>query len=94
VLEAGSGEEALEIVSNFPGMIDLVLTDVVMPSMGGPTLVSRVELLRPCIKVLYMSGYTDDTVIRHGHLEPGRGFLQKPFTPETLARKVREALGG
>jgi PAS domain S-box-containing protein len=94
VLEAGTGEEALEIVRNFDGTIHLVLTDVVMPSMGGSTLVSRVERLRPGVKVLYMSGYTDDAVFRHGLLDQGRVFLQKPFTPGTLARKVREALGG
>jgi two-component system cell cycle sensor histidine kinase/response regulator CckA len=93
VLEAGSGKEALEIVRNFDGTIHLVLTDVVMPSMGGSSLVSFLETLRPGIKVLYMSGYTDDAVVRHGHLEQGRAFLQKPFTPETLARKVRGALG-
>jgi PAS domain S-box-containing protein len=92
VLEAGSGDEALEIVRNFGGTIDLVLTDVVMPSMPGSTLVSSLETLRPGIKVLYMSGYTDDAVFRHGHLDRGRAFLQKPFTPDVLARKVREAL--
>ena len=92
VLEAASGEKALKIVRDFDGPIHLVLTDVVMPSMGGSTLVSHVETLRPGIKVLYMSGYTDDAVVRHGHLDQGRAFLQKPFTPEGLARKVREAL--
>jgi two-component system, cell cycle sensor histidine kinase and response regulator CckA len=94
VLEAEGGDEALEIVRNFAGTINLVLTDVVMPSMGGSTLASRVETLRPGIRVLYMSGYTDDAVFRHGHLDAGRAFLQKPFTPETLARKVRETLNG
>ena len=92
VLEAGSGDEALEIVRNFDGTIHLVLTDVVMPSMPGSTLVSRLETLRPGIKVLYMSGYTDDAVFRHGHLDRGRAFLQKPFTPDVLARRIREAL--
>jgi CheY-like chemotaxis protein len=94
LLEAESGTKALEIVRNFAGKIDLVLTDVVMPSMGGKTLASRIETLRPGIKVVYMSGYTDDAVFRHGHLDPGRAFLQKPFTPEALARKIREALDG
>ena len=65
-----------------------------MPSMGGSSLVSEVQRLRPDIKVLYMSGYTDDAVVRHGHLDQGGAFLQKPFTPNTLLRKVREALKG
>ena len=93
VLEAGSGLEALEMVRERGGSIDLLLTDVVMPSMGGADLVTRLQVLRPGIRVLYMSGYTDDTVVRHAHLKQGRVFLQKPFTPETLVRKVREALG-
>ncbi len=92
VLEAGSGDEALDIVRSFDGAIDLILTDVVMPSMAGSTLVSRIEKLRPGLKVLYMSGYTDDAVFRHGHLDRGGAFLQKPFTPEVLARKVREVI--
>jgi two-component system cell cycle sensor histidine kinase/response regulator CckA len=94
VLEAASGKEGLEVARHYARPIDLVLTDVVMPEMGGSDMASRLEALRPGVRVLYMSGYTDDAVFRHGLLEKGRVFLQKPFTPETLARKVREALGG
>src|SRR6266540_2797653 len=92
VLEAAGAEEAIETVQGYPQPIHLLLTDVVMPSMGGPDLASRIQTLRPDVKVLFMSGYTDETVFRHGHLEQGRLFLQKPFTPEALARKLREAL--
>jgi two-component system, cell cycle sensor histidine kinase and response regulator CckA len=94
VLEAGSGKEGLDVARRYPLPIDLLLTDVVMPEMGGLDLASRLEDIRPGVRVLYMSGYTDDAVFRHGLLEKGRMFLQKPFTPATLARKVREVLGG
>jgi PAS domain S-box-containing protein len=93
VLEAGSGKEGLDVARDYPQPIHLLLSDIVMPEMGGLDLASRLEVLRPGLRVLYMSGYTDDAVFRHGFLEKGRVFLQKPFTPETLARKVREALG-
>jgi two-component system, cell cycle sensor histidine kinase and response regulator CckA len=94
VLVAESGREGLEVAREYPLPIHLLVTDVVMPDMGGSDLASRLSALRPGVCVLYMSGYTDDAVFRHGVLEKGRVFLQKPFTPETLARKVREALGG
>jgi PAS domain S-box-containing protein len=94
VLEAGSGKEGLEAARDYPLPIHLVLTDVVMPEMGGTDLASQLETLRPGVRVLYMSGYTDDAIFRHGLLTRGRSFLQKPFTPEGLARKVREALRG
>ena len=93
VLEAGSGKGGLDVARDYPLPIHLLLTDVVMPEMSGTDLASRLETLRPGVRVLYMSGYTDDAVFRHGLLEKGRVFLQKPFTPENLARKVREALG-
>jgi two-component system, cell cycle sensor histidine kinase and response regulator CckA len=93
VLEAGTPEEALGILDRRRSPVHLLLTDVVMPVMGGPDLASRIERVRPGIKVLYMSGYTDDSIFRHGHLKRGSLFLQKPFTPEALARKVRDALG-
>lgn len=69
-----------------------MVTDVVMPQMGGRELAERVALMRPETPVLYMSGYTDDAVVRHGVLDEEMPFLQKPFTPDTLARKVSELL--
>jgi len=70
--------------------VHLVVTDVVMPEMSGRQLADSLQERRPTLKVLFVSGYTDDAITRHGILEPGIAFLQKPFTPESLARKVRE----
>jgi CheY-like chemotaxis protein len=93
VLEAANGEEALRVVQEHAGeKIHLLLTDVVMPQMGGKELANRLKLLRPDVKVLYTSGYTDDAIVHHGVLEPGTHFLQKPFSPKTLSHKVREVL--
>jgi PAS domain S-box-containing protein len=92
VLEADSGDEALAIYKQHDGQIDLVMTDVVMPQMSGRELAQRVEILHPGIKVLYMSGYTDDAIVHHGLLDQEIAFLQKPFTPDVLMRKVREVL--
>src|SRR2546423_8441370 len=72
--------------------IDLLRTDVVMPQMGGRRLAEHMKLSHPRTRVLYMSGYTDDAIIRHGVLEETAAFMEKPFSPETLARKVREVL--
>jgi FixJ family two-component response regulator len=69
-----------------------MVTDVIMPGMSGAQLASHLSALRPEMKVLYVSGYTDDTIVRHGVLEAGLAFLQKPFSPKTLARKVGELL--
>jgi FixJ family two-component response regulator len=69
-----------------------MVTDVIMPGMSGAQLASRLSASRPEMKVLYVSGYTDDTIVRHGVLERGLAFLQKPFSPKTLARKVGEVL--
>ena len=85
-------DEALEICQKEKQPIHLLMTDVVMPKMSGRQLVDRIVERRPSTKVLYLSGYTDDAVVRHGMLEAGVPFLQKPFTPTMVVRKVREVL--
>ena len=92
VLVARTGGEALRIVAEHKGIIDLIATDVVMPEMNGSQLVERVLEARPSIRVLFMSGYTDDEVMRRGVIDGQTAFLQKPFTPDLLAHKVREVL--
>ena len=94
VLEARHGRDALRIVKGHDGALDLVISDVVMPEMSGSELARQLGALRPGIPLLYMSGYTDDEIIRRGMLEPGLAFLEKPFTSSTLVRKVREILDG
>jgi signal transduction histidine kinase/CheY-like chemotaxis protein len=92
VVAAQSAADALTACQTHPESIDLLLTDVVMPGEGGKALAARLQEIHPQMKVLYMSGYADDAIVHHGALEPGAHFLQKPFTPEGLARKVREVL--
>jgi two-component system, cell cycle sensor histidine kinase and response regulator CckA len=93
VLEATRGSEALLHCQQYQGAIDLLLTDVIMPGgLNGRELAEQVRAVSPGVKVLYMSGYTDDAIVHHGVLEPGLFFLQKPFTPVALVRKVREVL--
>ena len=92
MLESTSPEDALQIGEQHQEPIDLLLTDVVLPGMSGRKIAEHLAFLRPDMKVLYMSGYTDDAIVRNGVLEANTAFLQKPFTPATLARKVREVL--
>ena len=93
VMTASNGEEALEIGRRNRGEIDLLLTDVVMPRMGGRLLANEFLKIIPLIKIIFMSGYTDDAIVHHGVLEAGTNFLGKPFTEEALFRKVGEVLG-
>ena len=93
VLEAESGEGGLETAARHQGIIDLVITDVVMPGLGGREMVKQLLELRPATKVLYLSGYTEDSILSDGSIERGTAFLQKPFSLQNLARKVREVLG-
>ncbi|HUF93900.1 MAG TPA: PAS domain S-box protein [Candidatus Limnocylindria bacterium] len=92
LLEANSADDALLIAERHVGLIDLLLTDVVMPRMSGGALAEALASLRPETKILFMSGYTDDAIVRHGVLEKGVDLLEKPFSPRTLAAKVRAVL--
>jgi CheY-like chemotaxis protein len=92
ILECSSGNEALDYCAKYHGPIDLVLTDVVMPGLTGGELGRKLQRLYPQIKILYMTGYTEDTVVHHGVVNAGVRLLQKPFTPQILTRKVREVL--
>ncbi len=92
IIEAESGEEAISMFEDRKEKIDLILSDVIMPQMSGRQLADQAVTIKPEMKILYMSGYTDDAIVHHGVLEPDVHFLQKPFTQESLLRKVREAL--
>jgi len=94
VMEASSGTQALQILEKNPGAISLLLADIVMPEMSGPELARRVTSVLPAIAVLFMSGYTGGGVLDQGLLDPGTPFIQKPFTVDYLADRVREALAG
>ncbi len=94
VFSAARADEALALCEKHPGKIDLLLTDVDMPQMSGPELARRLTALRPELKVICMSGYTDDSVVRHGVTDSGMAYLQKPFTPQLLAHRVRAVLDG
>jgi CheY-like chemotaxis protein len=91
VLEA-NGEDALQVSQQYPGKIDLLLTDIVMPKSNGREIAEQLLEVRPDLKVIYMSGYADDIIIQHGLLEGELTFLPKPFTPKTLVEKVRTTL--
>jgi DNA-binding NtrC family response regulator len=92
VLEASQGLDAFLLAEKYEDLIHLLVTDVVMPKIGGRELADRIAEIRPEIKVLYMSGYTDNAIVHHGVLGEGMKFIQKPFTVDGLARKVREVL--
>ena len=93
VLTASNGQEALHVAREHKGSpIRLVVTDVIMPLMGGKVMAEWLKTTYPDLKILFTSGYTDDAIAHHGVLEQGVEFLPKPYTPATLARKVREML--
>jgi CheY-like chemotaxis protein len=92
VLEASEGVQALEVAAAHTGPIHMLVTDVVMPRMSGRDLAAQLTSERPGLKVLFISGYTDDTIVRHGVLDGGVAFLQKPFNLKSLAEKIREVL--
>jgi CheY-like chemotaxis protein len=92
VLETRDPQKAVAICADYDGPVHLLLTDVVMPKMPGPAVAQKVAALRPDIKVLYMSGYTDDAIVHHGVLSEDMPFIQKPFSPLALRQKIREVL--
>jgi DNA-binding response OmpR family regulator len=94
VILTGGGREGLDAVRGFDGPIHLLLTDVVMPGLSGREVAREACRVRPDMRVLYISGYTDDAIVSRGILMPGVEFLHKPFTRQSLARKVREILDG
>lgn len=92
VLEAADGVQAVELARSHAGPIDLVVTDVVMPGISGREAADAITAMRPAARVLYMSGYTDDDMLRHGVLRGLVAYLPKPFTPDVLLTRVREVL--
>ncbi len=92
VVDAASGDEAVRLAEGHSGPVHLLLTDIVMPGMTGPELARDLSRLHPDLRVLFMSGYAENAVVREGLRHPSAGFIEKPFSPETLAREVRRAL--
>jgi len=94
ILSAADGKDALKLVESHTVPLHLLVTDVVMPHVSGPELAEKLQAKFPGLKVLFMSGYTDDAVLRHGLIEAEMPFIQKPYTPQQLAQKVRQVLDG
>jgi DNA-binding NtrC family response regulator len=94
VLEASDGEDAVRASREYAGPIHLMITDVVMPRLGGPRLAERLAEERPDMAVLFVSGYAENTVLKHGKIDVGTRFLQKPFSLKALGREVRQVLEG
>jgi CheY-like chemotaxis protein len=92
VLEAENGADALRVCENEPDPVDLIVTDIIMPGMGGTELAAKIREKQPNARILFTSGYTEDAVVRQSFLNPGEAFIEKPFTPDLLARKARELL--
>jgi CheY-like chemotaxis protein len=92
VLEARDGREAIRVAAGYPGPIELLITDLVMPNVGGTELFAHLRLLRPDLRVLFVSGYTDDDIVRRGLSDARSAFLQKPFTARSLAAAAKAAL--
>jgi len=94
VLEATDGEDAIRVSREHSGPIHLMITDVVMPRMGGPRAAERLAEERPDMKVLFVSGYAENTILQHGKIDVAAHFLEKPFSSKALAKKVHEVLNG
>ena len=94
VLQAPSGEDALTVLEQANGGVDLLLTDIVMPHMSGRELARQLAGRRPNLKIIFMSGYAEQAAVRNGLLDPNQAFISKPFTPEALVRKLRSVLDG
>jgi CheY-like chemotaxis protein len=94
VLDAANGVAALDVGQAHNGQIDILVTDVIMPKLGGSALVKHIHKVRPNLKVIYVSGYTEDTIGHHGVLNEGVNFVQKPYSLEGLAKRIREVLDG
>jgi CheY-like chemotaxis protein len=92
VLEASNGAEALRVCEDEEVPVDLIVTDIVMPEMGGTELAGRIRDSQPDARILFTSGYTEDAAVRQRLLDPGEAFIEKPFTPALLSRKTREIL--
>jgi two-component system cell cycle sensor histidine kinase/response regulator CckA len=93
MLSAANGKEALAVVQSYPDKIDLLITDVLMPELPGPELAQALVAMRPGLKVIFISGYSDGSLAHHGVLKPGTVLVHKPFTIRALTAKLREVLG-